>query len=232
MHQPHRTHPVQRRQAPWVRGLRARTALLVCAAIGLIVGALVPGPWGHVPSTRLIIGWNVGALLYLATDLWVMFGASHARMRVRALQHDEGRVLALVLVVVAAVACLSAIVVELGLARDLHGSARLSRTAFAGLTIVTSWLFTQVMFALHYAHSYYAAVQRGQPGGIDFPGNEPPDYGDFLYMACVIGTSAQTADVSFSSRAMRRVGGVHCVLAFFFNATLLALSINIASGLI
>jgi uncharacterized membrane protein len=58
-----------------------------------------------------------------------------------------------------------------------------------------------------------------------------PDYGDFLYFACVIGTSGQTADVSFTSRAMRRIGTVHCVLAFFFNTTVVALTINIASGL-
>jgi len=47
----------------------------------------------------------------------------------------------------------------------------------------------------------------------------------------VIGTSGQTADVSFTRRNMRHTGAVHCVLAFFFNATLVALTINIASGL-
>jgi len=212
--------------------LRARAALIACALIGLLVAVLLPGPWGAVPSTRAIIGWNVAVLLYLAVDLRVMFGASHARMRVRALQHDEGRVVTLVLAIAAAVMCLGAIVAELGLARELHGSPRLWRTALAALTILTAWAFMQVMFALHYAHRYYAALQRGQPAGIDFPGTDPPDYADFLYLSCVIGTSAQTADVAFSSRAMRRFATVHCVLAFFFNATLLALSINIASGLI
>jgi uncharacterized membrane protein len=88
------------------------------------------------------------------------------------------------------------------------------------------------MFALHYAHDYYARVIRGEPGGLAFPGGEAPDYGDFLYFACVIGTSAQTADVGFTCRQMRRTGLVHCVLAFFFNTTLLALTINIASSLL
>ncbi|MES2049282.1 MAG: DUF1345 domain-containing protein [Pseudomonadota bacterium] len=67
--------------------------------------------------------------------------------------------------------------------------------------------------------------------GLAFPGGHAPDYGDFLYFACVIGTSGQTADVSFTCRFMRRIGTVHCVLAFIFNTTLLALTINIASGL-
>ncbi|MEY4034329.1 MAG: hypothetical protein RL492_1523, partial [Verrucomicrobiota bacterium] len=53
-----------------------------------------------------------------------------------------------------------------------------------------------------------------------------------LYFALVIGTSAQTADVGISSRSLRRIATAHCVLAFFFNTTLLALAINIASGLL
>jgi uncharacterized membrane protein len=87
------------------------------------------------------------------------------------------------------------------------------------------------MFALHYAHDFYMTDQHGTHGGLEFPGEPAPDYADFLYFACIIGTSAQTADVSFTSRKMRRNGIVHCVLAFFFNTTLLALTINIASGL-
>jgi uncharacterized membrane protein len=73
---------------------------------------------------------------------------------------------------------------------------------------------------------------RGNPGGLDFPGTHSPDYADFLYFSCIIGTSGQTADISFCSRSMRRTGLVHCVLAYFFNTTLLALTINIASGLL
>jgi uncharacterized membrane protein len=85
---------------------------------------------------------------------------------------------------------------------------------------------------LHYAHDFYAARARGKPVGLTFPGTELPDYGDFLYFACIIGTSGQTADVSFTTSAMRRTGLLHCVLAFFFNTTLVALTINIASGLL
>ena len=62
------------------------------------------------------------------------------------------------------------------------------------------------------------------------PGNNSD--GDFFYFACVIGTSGQTADVAFATSALRRVGTLHCVLAFFFNTTLLALTINVAAGLI
>ena len=54
-------------------------------------------------------------------------------------------------------------------------------------------------------------------------------YLDFAY---IIGTSAQTADVSFTSQKIRQLGTVHCVLAFFYNVAVLSLMINLASGLI
>lgn len=214
-----------------MRVLMARPRLFLCALFGWATVAWLPTTLAQQSITRLIIGWNVGACLYLLLAARMMFWSTHERMRKRALQQDEGRIMVLVLVVTAAVACLGAIVAELAVVKDLHGTLRYAHIGLAALTILSSWAFTQVMFALHYAHDYYAALARAGTGGLDFPGGHPPDYGDFLYFACVIGTSGQTADVSFSSRTMRRTGLVHCVLAFFFNTTLVALTINIASGL-
>ena len=213
------------------RILRARPRLAACAVLGLATALLFPQTLAAHAITRLIIGWNAGAGAYLIVAARMMFWSSHERMRKRALLQDEGRIAVLALVVVAAIASLGAIVNELAVAKDLHGATRYTHIALAAATLLSSWAFTQVMFALHYAHDYYLAELRGCPGGLDFPGGHRPDYGDFLYFSCVIGTSGQTADVSFTTRAQRRTGLVHCVLAFFFNATLLALTINIASGL-
>lgn len=174
----------------------------------------------------------MGAWIYLLLAAKMMFWSSHERMRTRARQHDDGRLVVLALVVVAAIMSLGAIIAELAVAKDLHGALKIEHIALATLTILSSWAFTQVMFALHYAHDFYVAELRGSSGGLEFPGCHSPDYGDFLYFACVIGTSGQTADVNFTSRSMRRTGLVHCVLAFFFNTTLVALTINIASGLL
>jgi len=223
-------HPHQSKPLP-IRLLLSRPQLLICTVIGLAIVGMLPPSLARQSITRAIIGWNLGAGLYLVLALRMMFWSTHERMRTRALQHDEGRVVVLVLVVIAALMCIGAIVAELAVVKNIHGTLRYAHIALAALTIFTSWAFTQVMFALHYAHDYYATEVRGEHGGLDFPGDHPPDYGDFLYFACVIGTSGQTADVSFTSRRMRRTGMVHCVLAFFFNTTLVALTINIASGL-
>lgn len=222
---PHQSKPLL------VRLVLARPRLLLCLVIGLATAWLLPPALAQQTITKAIVGWNVGACLYLLLAARMMFWSTHERMRVRALQQDEGRILVLVLVVCAALMCLGAIVAELAVVKNMQGSLRYLHMALAALTIVSSWAFTQVMFALHYAHDYYATEVHGEHGGLDFPGGHRPDYGDFLYFASVIGTSGQTADVSFTSRKMRRTGTVHCVLAFFFNTTLVALTINIASGL-
>jgi uncharacterized membrane protein len=214
-----------------LRLISARPRLALCALAGMATEWLLPLFFSLHEVTRLIVSWNVGAGLYLLLAARMMFWSSHERMRRRALQQDEGRIIIIALVVLAAIMCLGAIVAELAVAKDMHAGSRTAHIALAALTILSSWAFTQVMFALHYAHDYYAAEARGNPGGLDFPGGHAPDYGDFLYFACVIGTSGQTADVSFTTRTMRRTGLVHSVLAFFFNTTLVALTINIASGL-
>jgi uncharacterized membrane protein len=179
----------------------------------------------------MTIGWNVGALLYLGLAIHMMFWGSHERMRKRAVREDDGRLILLAMVVLSAITCLGTIVAELALAKTMQGAERYGHIGLAALTIFSSWMFTQIMFALHYAHDYYLAESRNQTGGLHFPGDHAPDYGDFLYAACVIGTSGQPADVSFTNRTQRRVGLLHSVLSFFFNTLVLALTINIASGL-
>ncbi|AXS80967.1 DUF1345 domain-containing protein [Dechloromonas sp. HYN0024] len=215
-----------------IRLIISRPRLGISILAGLVTTLMLPDWLASHLVTRAIIGWNVGTGLYLLLAFHMMFWSSHERMRSRALVQDEGRFLVLALVVLAAVAALGAIVAQLSVVKDIHGPLRTIHIGLATLTILSSWTFTQTMFALHYAHDYYASEARGNQGGLAFPGGHAPDYGDFLYFACVIGTSGQTADVSFTSRSMRRTGTIHCILAFFFNTTLIALSINIASGLI
>ncbi len=214
-----------------INAVKTRPRLLISIVIGAICVAVVPDAWQWPRVTRMTIGWNVGALLYLGLAIHMMFWGSHERMRKRAVREDDGRLILLAMVVLSAITCLGAIVAELALAKTMQGAERYGHIGLAALTIFSSWMFTQIMFALHYAHDYYLAESRNQTGGLHFPGDHAPDYGDFLYAACVIGTSGQPADVSFSNRTQRRVGLLHSVLSFFFNTLVLALTINIASGL-
>jgi len=198
--------------------------LLISAAFGAAVAlALLAFPLRT--TTRLLVGWDAGVVLYLALIFFAMARASVTNIRERAAVDDEGAIALLVLTTAAALASLAAVVAELDHAPDW------SRITLGVATILLSWTFMNVMFALHYAHEYYGAGADDQIGGLIFPGNEDPDYWDFVYYSFVVAMTAQVSDVQISSKAIRRLTTAHGVVSFFFNVTVLALTVNIVSGL-
>jgi len=214
-----------------LKQIRARPRIFIASAVGIAVGFSLPL---HVAShlvTRFLIAWNVGTFLYVLLAAIMMVRSSNHHMRRRAQLQDDGQLTILLLVVISSIASLVAIAGELAVVKDMHGLLKIAHISLAGATVLSSWAFIQVMFALHYAHDYYAAASLGRPVGLQFPEDEQPDYGDFFYFAAVIGTSGQTADVSFVSKSMRRIGSIHCILAYLFNTTVLALLINIGASM-
>lgn len=211
---------------------RSRPKLFVCAILGLISFFLIPDALALHLSTKSILAWNIGSICYLLVTAEMMFSGDAHGMQKRAVRQNVGRWLVLSLVIAASLVCVGAIFTVLFNAKDIQGALKWGHIGLVALTVFTSWMFTQVMFAQHYAHEYYFAVAKGMEGGLDFPQTPQPDYADFLYFSCIIGTSAQTADINLTSQAMRRVCLLHCMLAFFFNTTLIALTINIGSSLI
>lgn len=212
--------------------LHSRPRLWASALVGVAAGLVASAApvLGH--AAPALIGWNAFTLCYLALAWHMVHGVSGAQVQERAHDQHEGRHVVLALGLAAVAWSLLAIASQLAAMRSLQGLERGGPLALVALTVVTSWLFTQVLFALHYAHSFYV-VRAAAPGHalMDFPGTDEPDYGDFLYAACVIGTSGQTADVSFTDSRVRRIAALHCVISFVFNTTTLALGVNIAAGL-
>lgn len=220
---------------PWprrlLRQLRTRLRLLLATLGALLLYALLPSSAGSEVS-RLLISWNVLVALYLVLTARLMITANIEQVRQRAYAHDEGQNTMLLLTIAAVGASLVAIVMELGHYRQLPPSAQSGALLLTLWTVASSWVFMHLMFALHYAHEYYLNLRRARDPGLAFPGTQAPDYGDFLYAAFIIGTSAQTADVAYTSRDMRRIGAVHAVLAFVYNTSVLALSINLGASLL
>ncbi|MDB5731319.1 MAG: hypothetical protein JWQ03_1214 [Variovorax sp.] len=214
-----------------LRQVRARPRLLIATGLAVLVGLFLPLEAATHAVTRWLIAWNSGTCLYVVLAALMMARSSQHHMRQRAQLQDDGRRVILVLVVISGIASLIAIAAELAVVKEMHGALKTAHILLAIMTVLSSWAFIQVMFALHYAHDYYANVCHGRAAGLQFPEDESPDYGDFFYFAAVIGTSGQTADVSFTSKPMRRTGSVHCILAYLFNTTVLALLINIGASL-
>jgi uncharacterized membrane protein len=219
-------------RSPVGRLVHARPRIFIAMGLAALVWIALQGVTSMHPVTRTLIAWNVGTMFYVILAAIMMVRSSESRMRRRAKFQDDGQLVLLVLVVVTSVASLVAIAAELAVVKDMHGLMKLAHMCLAGITVMCSWAFIQVMFSLHYAHEYYAGVQAAGIGGLDFPNDTQPVYGDFFYFAAVIGTSGQTADISFTSKQMRRIGTLHCILSYLFNTVVLALLINIGASLL
>jgi uncharacterized membrane protein len=169
-----------------------------------------------------MIGFDVAAIAFLASCLFLFRDGSAATMRRHARENDANRTVLLVItgaVMLAVLATVGAEVMESGRA----GTAM--RLLIVG-TLIVAWLFANTVYALHYAHLSYGPG-RESPAGIDFPGTKEPGYWDFAYFAFTLGMTFQTSDVGISDRRIRKVVLWHCIAAFVFNLGVLAFTINV-----
>jgi uncharacterized membrane protein len=228
MHEPNQRLPKPMRIA------RTHARLLLAAVIGLaVLAALTWFTHGTRLSTRLLIGWDVGAVVYLALAFMIIAKFDLRRVRQRAASQDEGGFLVLILTVAAAVSSIAAIVVELAWVRDTKDPNAAIYLALAVITIALSWTLVHVVLALLYAHEYYGEDHRGR--GLLFPGegeHAKPDYWDFVYFSFVIGLTFQVSDVQVTNRYIRRIVVAHGAVSFVFNVAIVSLMVNIASQFI
>lgn len=212
--------------------LTAQTRLLVSIGVGFGLSFFLP-PWMHL-SARILCLWDVGMICFLTLTWIAMLRSNPKTMRRYAQQQDEGRVVILSLITAAACVSLLAIGFMLNHGKNAPPPILVLYVTVAAVTIVGSWLLVHTIFALRYAHGYYRDGDRSDEhaGGLDFPDDRQPDYWDFLYFSFVIGMTSQVSDVGISSRNLRRLALLHSILSFFFNTTILAMSINIVAGLI
>ncbi len=213
--------------------LASRPRMVGAVAAGVAAGALLAVfPVGLNSSTRAILAWNAFCAWFVVASLLSMAGQRDHDIQARAARQDDGRGMILGLVLLASAAGLAASGLELSQAKGDHGWDKALRVLLAFASVAGCWLLNQITFAWHYAHEYYTVEPNGSlRRGLKFPDDEHPDYWDFLHFSVIIGVAAQTADVSFTSKRLRRIGTVHSLLAFGFNTVVLALSINLWAGI-
>jgi uncharacterized membrane protein len=219
-------HLVRFRSLPMpVRVVYGRPRTFVALAVGMAVFFLLPDT--RRLATRLIVGWDVFAALYLVLAYIMMLRCDVGHIRRSAVLQDDGRFLILLVTAFGALASLGAIVFELGASKGNPAGLIL-----ATVTIASSWALVHTAFALHYAHDFYRSKKSG---GLQFPSgeaHEDPDYWDFVYFSFVIGMTAQVSDVGITDKVIRRTAIVHGIISFVFNTALLALMVNIAASVI
>ncbi len=215
--------------AAFYQQIKHRPRLTLSVLLGCALFLLLPANWRA--ETRALIAWDFAASLYISLFFRLAHSSSPEIIQDRAKAQDDGAVLTLILSLLAAIMCFVAIAFELAGAKSAEGNNKLYHLMLVAGTIPIAWTFIHTMFALHYAHEYYDEDLDGD-NGLEFPGNAAPNYWDFIYFSFIIGTSGQTADVSVTSQSLRKLATIHCVLAFFFNITMLGLTINVASSLL
>jgi uncharacterized membrane protein len=206
--------------------------LFACIAAGFASLALLPHDWSG--RDRGIAAWDIGTTLYLLL-IGVLFATvPPARMPAQAEAQQDGEWALFFLVLAGITVSFAAILGEFGSMKDAAAAAKEQKVATVAATLVLSWLLAQAVFALRYAHEFYARPSPSAEidGGLEFPGEKRPDYWDFLYFSVVLGMTFQVSDVQITSRKLRRVATLHGLMGFLFNTVIIALTVNLASGLL
>lgn len=197
---------------------------LLFLAVTLIAGWLAIPPLGL--RFGLMTGFDIGAITFLVA-IAPLFRQEAEGMRQSAKRNDGNRFLLLVITGLVSLVILAAV------ASELMEKERTRDWALALIvgTLALCWTFSNMIYALHYAHLFYSEkAEGGDSGGLTFPETPDPDYWDFVYFSFCLGMTFQTSDMNITSRRIRRVVTAHCLAAFVFNLGIIAFSINVLGG--
>jgi uncharacterized membrane protein len=183
---------------------------------------------------RGIAAWDIGAAVYILLIALLFALSPPTRMEANARAQENGEWTLFFLVLAGATASFAAIIGEFGAMSHVTGAAKTEKILFVAVTLTLSWLLTQAIFALRYAHEFYsrACPSDDIDAGLVFPEEPKPDYWDFLYFSAVLGMTFQVSDVQITSRKLRRLATLHGMLGFLFNTVIIALTVNLASGIL
>ncbi len=170
-------------------------------------------------ARALMTGFDIAAAFFLIAITPMLRATGAPVMHRHAEENDANRFILLAMTSVTMIAVLTAVFSEMAV-RSGTGPPK----ALIVGTLALAWLFSNTIYALHYAHVHY---REGSAGGLQFSGNGIPDYSDFIYFAFTLGMTFQTSDTAVTTRHMRQIVTMHSLAAFVFNIGILAFTINV-----
>lgn len=226
-----------------------RTLAAVLLTSVIVYGLL---PSETEPDLASAIYWNLWAATYLGLTWFLILRSSPEQTRrwaskqrnlprsrfsllrsglLRVLQilFFVGRTSSLLFIVLISLTGLSLAITLLPQVRDIQTAQGLLEAVLNTLGVVAAWGVLHTSYALYYASRYYRSEESS--GGLAFPGEQNLRLLDFAYFAFTIGTSFAVSDVEVTDPKMRRSVLGHQILAFFYNAAILTLAINLAVDL-
>lgn len=213
-------------------GFSAAAKLFACLSTAAII-AFACAILGIKPYTAVIIGWDVFCLMMIVLS-WIIFATAKAdQIPHLAWKNDENRVTIFFVVLVILLVSLFGIIF-LFRSEDPGLIDSKWNVPFSMIGIAFSWLLLHTVFTNHYAHLFYGDDEKNpgkKKGGLDFPGEEDPDYLDLAYFSFVVGMTFQVSDVEVTDRKLRRLALLHGIIAFIFNTIIVALTISVITNL-
>lgn len=188
-----------------------------------------------IPELALVT-W-IGCASTIIILNWIIILTSHPReaKKIAKLQ-DSSRTFLFAFIITASIVSLIAILFLLKSSKGISETGRNEHILLAIGAVGVSWWLVHTVFSLRYAHLFYdtdtddGGTKKG--GGLDFPDTKEPDFLDFIYFGFVVGMTFQVSDVQITDRNVRRLCLLHGLISFGFNTAIVALSINVISGLI
>ncbi len=184
-------------------------------------------------SANIMLTWISYASSILVMS-WISILSMHpSAVRKVASLEDSSVTFIFLFIIGSAFASLFAVVFLLQSLKGLSKEQTITHVLLSIASVAISWWLTHTIFTMRYAHIFYSTKnEEGEYGyGLEFPKEPHPDFMDFVYFSFVIGMTFQVSDVEISSRKIRRLAWLQGILSFVFNTAIVALSINIISGM-
>lgn len=98
------------------------------------------------------------------------------------------------------------------------------------LSAVWAMLLAWALFNWGFARIYFSRYHRAADPPLLFPGTDDPRLTDFAYLAFTNATTFAVSDIQVTSPRMRWTIVWHTSLAFFFNALIIVLTMNVIAN--
>ncbi len=216
---------------PFFERINSVQKLIICLIIGGVVFFVL-----NIKSldnlSHLMIGWDTFSLCMIVMSWITFFITKSKQIREQAKVQDPKRSIVFIIILISTFASILAVTLLIVTKKEGNSGASW-RLPVAILGMLLSWFLIHTVFALRYAHIYYGD-HKTKPdthaGGLEFPGEENPEYLDFAYYSFVLGMTFQVSDVQVTSKRLRSLALLQGLISFGFNTIMIALTINLIAG--
>ncbi|WP_235934208.1 DUF1345 domain-containing protein [Paramicrobacterium chengjingii] len=196
--------------------------LLVCIGIQLALAA------DNEFNVFFVILWCILATVYvgltiIGLNVMVWLGVTEPPFTRKLIGHPVTRLLSTALTFGTTALGLReafSLIVNIGLAK---------KDPLVEISAIWAMLLAWAIFNWGYARIYYSRYHRASERSLIFPGTPEPRLTDFVYFAFTNATTFATSDVQITGSRMRWTVVWHTCFAFFFNALIIALTMNVIS---